>query len=295
MSLNLQLAQKIVKQLRKGWPKPIRYLAGGANGKVYETDDGRVIKFIANKTPAEFQALRNLQGTFIVPRHGPSNSTMFKLGAAKNKIHNVMFPRMNNSPNNMTIILMGKVGGNKSMTLSNYITTYPKANKENIQRRVQYLIEQMHLKGWAHGNLHSGNIIVSVTPTGRISGMWVVDFGRAYRINNNKTEREAFMNLKSDPNYKMYSTGALFPPGKGGNVPIRGSPLRRANVHMMNIHYGKRIEPVQEQKWRNLRKFAVNEVAKYLRSPKKRLSTPRSARTTPRSAPKSRRPQSAPK
>lgn len=288
---NVQLAQRIINKFRhRGWPKPVKYLAGGGNGKVYEGNNGRLIKFIANRSPVEFKALKNLQGTHIVPRHGPFNSVMFKLSAIHlnaKQVRNKMFPNLVNIPTNMTVIVMGKVGGNKGMTLSKYLRTWP-ANKESVQRRVEYLIEQMHLKGWAHGNLHSGNIIVSVSPAGKITGMWVIDFGRAYKLNG-QTEREAFMKLKFDPLYKTYATGMEFNRGLTRNVPTRGYPLRRANVHMMNVHYGKRIEPEQEQKWRNVRKFALNEVAKYLKTPKKRVSTPRSVRSAPRSAPKTRR------
>ena len=292
---NVQLAQNIVKRFwNRTWPKPIKYIGGGANGKVYEGNNGRLIKFIANRNPEEFKALQGLQGTHVVPRHGPKNSAMFKLRPYinANRVHRNMFPNLANTPTNMTIVVMGKVGGNKGMTLSSYLRKYP-ANKANVQRRVEYLVEQMHLKGWAHGNLHSGNIIVSVSPAGRITGMWVIDFGRAYKLNG-QTEREAFMKLKYDPAYKSYATGMEFNRGMARNVPTRGSPLlRRANVHMMNVHYGKRIEPAQEQKWRNTRKFALNEIAKYLKSPKKRTSTPRSARSAPRTKPKPRRRMSA--
>ena len=282
---DVQLAQNIVRKFwNRGWPKPIKYLGGGMNGKVYEGNNGRLIKFIANRNPAEFEALKNLQGTHVVPRHGPKNAAMFNLkfiGINANRVHRNMFPKLANTPTNMTVVVMGKVGGNKGMTLATYLRRYYPANKANVQRRVKYLVEQMHLKGWAHGNLHSGNIIVSVSPKGRITGMWVIDFGRAYKLNG-QTEREAFMKLKYDPAYKTFATSSAFNNGTL-NVPIRGSPLRRANVHMMNVHYGKRIEPAQEQKWRNIRKFALNEVAKYLKSPKRKLGRKLS---TPRRSPK---------
>ena len=265
------------------WPTPIKHIANGANGKVYEADDGRIIKFIAGESPTEIQALRNLQRTHIVPSHGGTkNSVTVKLTGDNAKR---MFPNLKKKPTNMTIIVMGKAGRNKSMTLENYILKYPAAaNRANVQRRVEYLIEQMHLKGWAHGNLHSGNIIVSVSPTGKITGMWVIDFGRAYKLNG-QTEREAFMKLKYNLKYPTFPTENAFYNNIVQNLPTRGTPLRRANVNMMSAHYGKYIDPVQEQYWRNIRKFALNEVAKYLKSPKKtlgrKLSTP-----TPRRSPK---------
>ena len=187
---------------------------------------------------------------------------------------------------------MGKVGNNKSMTLTRYLQIY-RYKKENIQRRVEHLIEQMHLKGWAHGNLHTGNIIVSVSPTGKITGMWVIDFGRAFKIKT-MTERQAFLKLKTDPVLKMFSTQSAFRP-TSGQVPIRVGKQnlpRRADVHMMNIHFNKRIEPVQEQKWRNIRRFALSETKKYLKPTPKRLSaTIRSARSAPRTTRSTTRPR----
>ena len=99
--------------------------------------------------------------------------------------------------------------------------------------------------------------------------MWVIDFGRAYPLNG-KTEREAFIKLKYNIKRPIFSTASAFNKYIKQNVPLRGRN-QRANVNMMSAHFGKRIEPAQERKWRNTRKFALTEVAKYLKSPKRKL------------------------
>jgi hypothetical protein len=294
---NIELAQRIVASLKNGWPTPVKYLGGGVNGRIYETNNGRLIKFIYGAAPVEYEALRNLQGTHIVPRF-ENKAKVIKLVKSKESVRNVMFPNQNLS-NYLTVFLMGKVGGNKGMTLWQYLKKYPNANKASVQRRVEYLVEQMHLRGWAHGNLHAGNIIVSVNSDGKITGMWVIDFGRGYRIKRGKTERETWIAMSN--NKRLFRTGSVFAGGPNKNIPLRGSVPRRADVHMMNTHYEKRIEPAQERKWRNIRQFAVGEVEKFLKSPKKR--TLRRSKSAPASAspkkksppPKKRSPRSTPR
>ena len=264
MVTNLNVAQGIVSRI-KGWPKPVKYIGGGVNGRVYETNNGRLVKFIYNFAPVEYQALRNLQGTHIVPRF-ENKGLVIKLNKASKIVGNVMFPGKKLS-NHLTVFVMGKVGGNKGMTLSQYLKKYPNANKANIQRRVEYIVEQLHLKGWSHGNLHSGNIIVSVNSAGKITGMWAIDFGRAYKILRGKTERESLITM---PVNGVFKTKTVFVNKSPKYVPLYGKLPMRANVHMMDVHYGKRIEPEQERKWRNTREFAVSEVEKLLKSPKRR-------------------------
>lgn len=261
---NLALARNIVSNIDKTWPKPTKFLAAGVNGRVYETNDGRLIKFIHGNNPREYTSLRNLQSTHVVPRVKNGEAVVYGLTPNAGKwIGGIMFPRAKKAPSNLTVFLMGKVGGNHGMTLAKYIKEYPNANKANIQRRVEYIIEQMHLKGVAHGDLHAGNIIVSVSPTGRISGMWVIDFGRSYRMNIGQSERQAFKKL---PYRGQYYTDSIFlNPTNGAKVQVRGNGSR-ANVHMMNIHFEKRINQNKEKTVSNRRKFVTNEITKYLKS-----------------------------
>ena len=247
---------------------PTKFLGAGVNGRVYETNDGRLIKFIHGNNPKEFTSLRNLQGTHVVPRVKNGEAVIYDLTPNAGKwIGGVMFPRAKKAPKALTIFLMGKVGGNHGMTLAEYLHKNPTTNKTYVQKRVEYLIEQMHLKGVAHGDLHAGNIIVSVSPTGGISGMWVIDFGRSYKINYGETERQAFKKL---PYQGMHNDRSIFflNPKNGAKVQIRGNGSR-ANVYAMNVHYEKRINQSKEKTLSNARKFVTNEITKYLRSPKR--------------------------
>ena len=96
------------------------------------------------------------------------------------------------------------------------------------------------------------------------------------------TEREAFMKLKYNIKRPIFSTASAFNKYIKQNVPLRGRN-QRANVNMMGAHYGVYIDPAQEEYWRNIRNFAINEVNKYLNSPKRKLGRKLS---TPRRSPK---------
>jgi len=279
MSKNLEIAQKIAKLANPKWPKPVGYLGGGVNGRVYKTNNGRLMKFIYNYAPTEYKALKNLQGSFIVPRFKNGNSGVFSLGSAKsNMIRKAMFPHVasNKLSSFITVFIMGKVGDNSSMTLGNYIKKHPGASKVNIQRRVEYLIEQMHTRGWFHGNLHAGNIIVSVTPTGRISGMWVVDFGRARQFAVGATESKW---SRSYTPSRMFSTASVFK-REPTRIPLFGTRPARLNLNMARVHYGFKIPASKEKQWANRRAFVKAEMnALWRQSPKRRPSSVRRAKS----------------
>ena len=142
-------------------------------------------------------------------------------------------------------------------------------NKTNVQRRVEYLVEQMSLRGISHGDLHANNIIVTVTPTGRISGMWAIDFGRARLMKAGRTERNTMTSLNLN---NMFKTHSIFPPYVPRNVAVRQGS--RANVNMMEFHYGKRISPARESRIANTRKKVLEEMKQY-KSPKRSAPRPR--------------------
>jgi hypothetical protein len=89
--------------------------------------------------------------------------------------------------------IMSKVGGPHAMTLSNYLKKYVNVNRENLNvnqlqaiqnaaiRQRNELLSNLHVRGFNHGNAHSGNIIVTTTPSGKITGMWLIDFGLSSR------------------------------------------------------------------------------------------------------------------
>ena len=287
-SRNIVAAQAIAKNINPNWPKPVKYLGGGVNGRVYHTNDGRLMKFVYDYAPEEFEALQKLQGTFVVPRFTKGNGQFMNLNNTMSRqVRKLMFPK-SNLRDDLTVFVMGRVGGSDGMTLRKYIRTHPSANRSNIQRRVEYLISEMKTRGVSHGDLHDENIIVSVSPTGRISGMWAIDFGRAFYHSPGNTERKAFL---KKPLQEMFNTSSAFSPNHVGQVPVREGS--RANVHMMNIMYGKRLSPSWEQKIAHRRKQISNEMKQY-RSPTKRSvkskslsprKSPAKSATRPRSAP----------
>ena len=255
---NVRMAQKVAQYLNPSWPKPVKYFGGGVNGRVYQTNDGRLMKFIYDNAPQEYTSLRKLQGTFTVPRFKKGDGTVMNLDQPQAVgLKTMMFPNARLS-NKLTVFVMGRVGNSSAMTLYQYVKTHPEANTANIQRRVEYLIKEMALRGVSHGDLHANNIIVNVSPTGRITGMWAIDFGRSRKMSPGKTERETFGKLKYN---RLVKTGSIFPPYIAGNVPFRNRS--RANVHMMNVSYGKRLSPGWEREVANMRKEILNEMKQY--------------------------------
>jgi hypothetical protein len=118
--------------------------------------------------------LRALQGLHFVPRVKAGNYTNI------NNIWNFTEAHMN-VPNNMGgAFIMNKVG---NMTLSSYLKKYPHKTV-SASRRLRDLIGQLQIKGYVHGNIAPRNVIVSVDAAGRITGMWIIDFGSATKLNN---------------------------------------------------------------------------------------------------------------
>lgn len=254
------MAKLIAGNINSKWPKPVKYMGGGANGRVYHTNDGRLMKFVYSRAPQEFNALEKLQGTFIVPRFKKGDGHVISLrNEEAEEIGNSMFPNLNYKKH-LTVFVMGRAGNaSTSMTLWQYLQKFPGLfSKEYVQRRVKYLIEQLHLRGVSHGDLHANNIIVRVTPTGQISGMWAIDFGRSKILNAGKTERETA--ASSSAPIKMHTTFSVLAPKKK-NVPVRNGS--RANVHMMDAMYGNRVSPTWERRVANIRKQVLEEMKQY--------------------------------
>jgi hypothetical protein len=123
---NLRMARKFVKTVRPSWPKPVKYLGGGANGRVYETNDGRLMKFVYDNAPQEYKMLQRLQakGTHIAPRFTPGNGGVFTFApGTSEKVRNSMFPNSNNLSKKLTVFVMGRAGNSGAMTLDDYYIT----------------------------------------------------------------------------------------------------------------------------------------------------------------------------
>jgi tRNA A-37 threonylcarbamoyl transferase component Bud32 len=81
---------------------------------------------------------------------------------------------------------MNKVGGSNAMTLGQYKRKYGNnINSEALNRRLTNILTNLQVRGILHRNIHGGNIIVSTTPAGKITGLWMIDFGLARNIAKN--------------------------------------------------------------------------------------------------------------
>ena len=259
MPVNLEKLQTIMNYVRPKWPKLRKYIGGGANGRVFELNDGRYMKIIGNNAPQEWRTLLRLQGSHVVPRFKKNNHLSITFGPAqKQKIENILNMNVGNK---LTTMIMGRVGGGQVMTLRAYIKKFPAANMRNVQTRIFHIIDEMHIRGVSHGNLHHENILVTAGPTGRITAMWVIDFGRSKIINLGKTERQHYSGIKSLVSHKTITLK-----GNYALVPIHNKS--RMNVNMAKVHHGKNYPKNRENK---IKKFRMNiaENLKLLKSPRK--------------------------
>lgn len=170
---------KAIKKYRPNWPLPTKLIGQGGYGKVYNTSNGRVMKITVNNASNEFKMLKHLKSAHYVPH-----------------VRNGNFVRLNGNNNNVakifggyyhpSVFIMNKVGGSRSMTLRNYRREYGnKINANALNRRLTNALSNLQVRGVLHRNLHGGNIIVSTTPAGKITGLWVIDFGLARHIPKN--------------------------------------------------------------------------------------------------------------
>jgi hypothetical protein len=276
-------------------PRPIQYLGGGADGKVFITNDGRLMKFVLGNAPQEYTALRNLRSTGLVPSFRNGNGKVFALSGNYQNVASKMFGGNTNPA--MTAFLMGKVGGEKSMTLRKYIQTHPSVNKENIAQRLRSAINTLGLKGISHGDMHQDNIIVEVDSTGRIRRMWLIDFGRSSKFNIGQTARNMFavtraLLVKRGQKPNLFTTAGLY--GNKRNVPLHGTKQNsRIDPHMFMALTGKEYSRANEAQIRNYRKLIAGMKNRpRVTTPARRAksaSPSRNTSNTPRGSPKSTR------
>ena len=68
--VNMNYVRKITG---RNWPNPIQYIGGGANGKVYLTNSGKLMKIVMGSRPEEFRPLHTLRNTGLVPKFNQKN------------------------------------------------------------------------------------------------------------------------------------------------------------------------------------------------------------------------------
>jgi RIO-like serine/threonine protein kinase len=142
------------------------------------------MKFTINNASNEFNMLKRLKNAHYVPQVRNGNFV------ALNGNLKVFGPTLRGAK---SAFIMNKVGG---MTFRNYKQMYGnKMNVNALNRRLTLALSNLRGRGISHGNLSGGNIIVSITPDGKITGAWVIDFGRAKHIPINGYNSGNFYNL----------------------------------------------------------------------------------------------------
>ena len=284
MPPHVEKLQNIITALKPKWPKIHKYIGGGVNGRVFELNDGRYMKIIANNASHEWKTLLRLQGTHVVPRFNKNNHLLLEVKPKhKDAIKSIL--NMKNVGNKLTVMVMGRVGGGHAMTLTDYTKKFPFSNMRSVQTRLFHIIDEMHIRGVSHGNLHNGNILVTADSAGRITGMWVIDFGRATEIPLGMTERQHYSRVKS-----KYSHPTITLNGNYEYVPVYNGS--RANVNMAKTHYGKNYIRPRENIIRN-RRLNIAENLKLMKSPRKSPRRSKSASPPRKNRVVSSRPRSA--
>ena len=200
MNIYSKRAKNLIERLRPNWTKPVKYLGSGGSAITFNTNNGRVLKFSQGKNPVgEFNALKHLHNANFVPRVKNGNYVM--INKPKN-IANFLGisgyrgePVLHNGKRAIAFI-QSKVGGNKGMNLRTYLNKFPNG-KQRVLNRIMPMLEYMQIKRISHKDLQPAKIITA-DRTGRITGMWIIDFGNAEKITgykNNKNLRNLFMYL----------------------------------------------------------------------------------------------------
>jgi hypothetical protein len=263
------IAKKIVRAINKTWPLPTTYVAGGVDGRVYKTTTpGILIKFVLGSAPEEYTALKKLQNAKIgLQRIVPA----FKRGWGHvldfNRLSNKQLqdlanwwpesyeksPSGNSGTGNffndeITVFLLGQVGDSNSLTAQAYEQRFgSRANLPSIRTFMMRAWEEMRQRNLVHGDLHTGNVIVSFEPNGKIKSMWVIDFGRHVKGN-----------IEKYPSYELYPSWNVFTRHLKNKmesaIPLyntRGGS--RSNINMLRTAWGINIPQNKIQEINKLR------------------------------------------
>ena len=295
-----EIAKKIVRKIDSNWPLPTTYLAGGVDGRIYKTTQpGILMKFVLGYAPQEYTSLQKLQNAKvgmqrIVPEFKRGWGHVFDLNRVSSAFKrelNAWWPLY--GAEEVTVFLMGHAGNANSLTARSYEGRFgARINKEGLKRFMTRAWEEMERRGIVHGDLHAGNVIVSFEPvTGKILGLWFIDFGRAVEFNVGQTGRSKL---------GMYAVSQMYPSWNvftrhlrntaAANLPVRQGS--RVNANMLRTAYGIQVSPSREKSIANLRKNLehVKNVIPKAKSVRKVKSASPARRKTPSPA----RPRSAP-
>jgi len=297
-----EIAKKIVREIDQSWPVPTTYLAGGVDGRIYKTTKpGILIKFVLGSAPQEYTSLQKLQNAKvgmqrIVPKFKRGWGHVFDLNRLSNANQEYveMWWPFSGEHNKVTVFLMGQAGNANSLTARSYESRFgSQINKEGLKHFMMRAWEEMERRGVVHGDLHAGNVIVSFEPvTGKILGLWFIDFGRAMEFNVGQTGRSKLGTYAFNyvyPSWNVFTRHLR-------NTPVANLPVfntsrggSRVNANMLRTAFGIQVSPSREKSISNLRKNLerVKNVIPKAKSVRKTKSLSPAKRKTPSPRPKS--------
>jgi RIO-like serine/threonine protein kinase len=177
MESRIKAAQNLsnrVRRNKKDWPVPIGYMGGGVYGRVFVTNNGRLMKIQKLNATKEFNILKRLRPSGIAPKVRNGNIVKLKMKSNNTNITRALGYGSKNI-NSLNMFIMNRVG---SMTLKQYYKMFAPSNKY-VHNYLSWLVHRLQMAGIEHGNLHRENIMVSVDSKGEITGMWLIDFGKS--------------------------------------------------------------------------------------------------------------------
>lgn len=246
-----QLTRKLTAEKGKKWPWPVSIIGSGSNGIAFGlADPTKVLKISVGNATREVNALKKLAavGANFVPYVNGNFINIRKNVGAYNK--QALFPtvysilnKFNSPPEKArkeftSSYVMQKVG-NKSLRryVKNKGPALNNANKTTIRTEISKIIKFMHAHGISHGDLHSGNILVDLTPDGRVKKLWVIDFGRYVNIPLGQTEKQVYNALRQNNIFQNYN---LFNKNRKPMMTLYNGPTgpARQNLNLYREMYG---------------------------------------------------------
>jgi RIO-like serine/threonine protein kinase len=174
----------------------MKLIGRGVNGRVYNIGKSKVLKVSKGVSKMEYSTLMKLRNLSIVPK---VKSGSFKVVNRKKKVSSFI---MNKLPN-------------RAISLKKYHQMYKKPNSRE-KNLIQNAVNKIHNRGISHGDLHSGNILLTHTGS-HINKLWIIDFGRSIKLPKGMNEKTAYSKLPRVYGYSP-SYGKLY--GRN-NAPSR--------------------------------------------------------------------------
>lgn len=170
MNNSFLVEKKNLLKLAGVLPRSLTYMASGANGNIYKSQN-KIFKFSHSNTGAIRDAKKEYN----------TIQKVYRLGAQTPfvpKVHGFY-----STPGKGSLTVMNLV---KGKTLRNISSNLNKKNEGDIKRQLLAIVERLRAMRIIHGDLHDNNIIIEKLRNGAFK-ITIIDFGRSRnsRINVN--------------------------------------------------------------------------------------------------------------